>query len=326
MTVRKVLCALVGLSISAVATAAEEGAVSATKASTQPEVIAKAYASLALRHSTLEKLAADGSTNIIPSVIAIPTLGTHLLDDKLDVALTWAFQKKPDSIRLTKLTPYAEVTYTVLDSAHATLFPYVYVEQNDGASFGVVDVGPHLDLKADLMTPLGKLALSGFVEPLAEFTSGKSATKAPVRDRTTRSTDLTLRDDGTKDEPKVETEIEQRHPSIFSTTELAAKQSIDAVKGLAVSVGIDYFQNWIPHYQASTVDDSTRYDLDGYSVKSAVMNKVGVSYKLSEKLSIANQVRYMVNGLYRDSYDTTKGVTGISSRVENRLTLTATLF
>jgi hypothetical protein len=317
------MIALLGLAFSGMA-AAEDAKVDATK-SAQPEVIAKAYGSLYMRHATLDKYAADGSDNVVPALVIIPTLGTHLFNDKLDVAYSWYFKKTASSNRINKVVSYAELTYSIIDNDTISLYPYVYIEQANGESFSIVDAGPHMDVKwGGVQTPVGKLSAVGFLEPLVEYTSGHSAAKAPVIDRTTRNEAQALTDGSPAPSP-AEKEIEQRDPSISSTTEVAAKLAVDAVKGLSFGAGVDYLQNWAPKYEAKTEDSDVRYSKAGYSVKSAVMNKVSVSYKLTDAVSLSNQLRYMVNGAWNDSY-TTQGVSGVSARIENRLALNATLF
>ncbi len=325
MTASKATLVLIGLALSGVA-AAQDAAVSTTKTSAMPAAIANSYGSLNLRHGTGEKLSADGSTNIIPYVLITPTLGTKLFGDKLDASVSMQFRKLADSVRISKVAAYAELAYTLLDNENVGLSTYTYIGQANGSSFGEVDVGPHLDLMTSVTTPIGKLAFSGFVEPLAAFNSGHSAPKIAVADRTTKDPQVALLTEDSKPAPTPDAETEARTPSYYSTTEVATKLSLDAVKGLAFGAGIDYFQNWAPKYAATATDTGFSYQQDGYSTKSAVMNKVSVSYKLSDAVTVANQVRLMVNGLYTDSYVKDLAVSGITSRLENRLTLNVTLF
>lgn len=322
MTARNAILITMGLATSGLAAAQDT---TATKTSSMPSIIEKSYASLHLRHTTLVKVDPDGKSNVVPQLNVIPTLGSHLFNDKLDLAVSWYFRKNADSVRVNKIVTYGEATFTILEQEHAALSTYAYTEQADGPSFSIVDIGPHLDLMTSVPTPVGKLAFSGFVEPLAEFTSGKGAPKAGVRDRTEsgRSEQALT---GGEEAPPADAEIEQRDPLFTSTTEVAAKLALDAVKGLSIGVGVDHLKSWEPHYEATTEGSDVRYDLAGYKTREAMLNKFTVSYKLTDAVTLTNQVRYMVDGLYEDRYDTTKGVAGISARIENRLAVTATLF
>lgn len=322
----KSLLGLVAFAVSTLAQA-QNATVSAEKKAPLQQLLPGSYGSLEVRHATNEQFDVEtNSRNIIPYVDLRPTLGSTFYDGQLDTAFTWIFRKNPDSVRIVKngVGFYNETTWTLFQNDNFKFFPYLYVEQGSvGAnSFALADVGPHLDAKAAFKSDLGEWTISGFVEPLAEFYSGATATKA-AKQKVKNSTDdsFTL-----APSDAAETEFEQKDPALVNTTELALSFVPAKLSALRVTLAANYLQNWKPKYEDSSSDAGINPELSGYETKDAVLNKFTLVYKLTDKLTLANSARYAVGGAYEKTYDKDLGVSGLANRFENRLTLTATLF
>lgn len=322
----KTLLGLVAVVASTLAQA-QDATVSAEKKAPLQQLLPGAYGLLEVRHATNEQFDVETDTrNVIPYLDLRPTVGSTFYNGKLDTAFTWIFRKNPDSVRIVKhdVGFYNETTYTVFQNDYVKFFPYLYVQQGSigSNSFALVDVGPHVDVKTSFKTDMGELTLSGFVEPLAEFYSGAGAKQSAMK-KVKNSTDdtYTLAPSDT-----AQTEIEQKDPSLLSTTELALSFVPAKLSGLNVSLAANYLQNWTPRYEDPAGDADINPELAGYETNDAVMNKFTLSYKLNDSLTLANSARYTVGGAYEKTYDKDLGVSGVSARFENRLTLTATLF
>lgn len=322
MKFSKGMIAAAGVALSGVAYAQDAQVATEKKAPLQ-QLLPGSYASVELRHATAELYDVESDkSDISPYLDARPTLGSTFYDGKLDTAFTWIFRKTPESARIQKhpVGFYNETTFTVFENDNFKFFPYLYVEQGStGDSFSSASVGPHLDVKQVLKTGAGDVTFSGFFEPLGEFTSGASANKQKVKNSTDEGYTLA---DGEQEVA----DIEQKDPGLSNTTEVAVDFAPAMVKGLTVKLAADYMQNWTPKYKDSEQSGAIDAELDGYATKDAVLNKLSISYKFNDSFTLSNSARYTVGGAYEETYDKDTKVSGVVSRFENRLALTATLF
>lgn len=281
------------------------------------------YASVEFRHSTWRKMEGDKVTNDVPQLHARPTIGTTLFDGKVDTSFTWIFRKTAESAKVTKIYLFNETQWKVVEGKYGFVGPYAFSGQGNGFGFSSSSVGVYGEGKLDYTTPVGAVDLLVYANPLADLMSAKvsGANKVEPRNETGREVTALAASDN---------KIEQRHSTIWNFGGFSAKLKPSALPGFAVNTGFDVIQKWEPKYSlkdAGGGDD--RVNLAGYDAIMTTGTKVGVSYKISDSVSIANSVRLYTIGLWDQGINTSRQEqTGYfrDSRWENRLTLSATLF
>jgi len=322
MKFSKGMLVVAGFSLAGVA-AAQDAAVTTEKKAAIQNIVPGAYSSLEVRHSTQRQMTDDTVDNDLVNLTVRPTLGATFFDGKVDTAFTWIFSKRPDAARITKSVMYNETVIKALEGKQGYLGPYAYAEQGvDGQDFSSADLGLYGEIATDVEIIGGVLAFNGYWNPTANYLSArelsKDGNKAPV---SSRSESLSLTED--------QSSIEQRDPTLKNVVGVGAKVKPAAVKGLSIGFAVDAIQQWKPKYAAEEVGGDVRTDIDGYETSSLMINKYAVSYKLTDKVTLTNQLRQNVAGYYEAGIDTgTPDRTGTVAdrRWENRVVLSATLF
>ncbi len=316
------------LSVAGVATAQDQAAVSAEKQSGIKTILPGAYGNIEMRHSTLRVMDEDNKVvNDVPSLTARPTLGSTFFNEKVDTAFTWVFRKKPDTTVVERYYLMNVTQIKAIDGKYGNIGPYFETYQKNGQSFEESYIGLYGELNKDLELAAGKVSFNGYSQPVGLFRDAHSANleanQIEPRNETSQET-LSLTDDENG------ATIQQRDPSVFHFYGASAKFAPAAVKGFSVKGSVDLLNRYDPKYVTKETDDGdARTELDGYAVSGLTLNRIILGYKISDTLSVANQFRQYIGGIYGQSIDAQHadktGQVG-NYRFENRLQLTATLF
>ena len=312
------------------ATAAAPAVKSEVKSPIQ-QLLPGAYSSLEMRHTTLRNMNHDQVVNDATNISARPTIGTSLFDGKVDTSFTWIFTKYSGTTAVTKTDVYNDTFITALDSEKAgSLKLEVYTYQNPNANrigdgrFEESDISLNFESPPswEIPTAAGKFGLYLFSQVAGvALTNGKDQpvdTVGGTNGHTREEFGLAAAPEG-GDDTKVTTP--RRDPQLFNITYIQAYTKPVLVEGLRLSVGTEADTIWTPRYEAEEAGaNDNRIKLAGYKVYRGIINKYGVSYKLSDKVSVINQLRQNIGGYYAEGLNSDKG-----SRWENRLILNATL-
>jgi hypothetical protein len=278
------------------------------------------YGRLETRHTTNRKMEGSEVTNDIPKLDARPTLGTVI--GKLDLSATTIFTKRADTTKIEKTVTYSELSYDLLSGKYGSIKPYAYTEMNpNSGNVNQHEIGADLDTSYAIPTTIGSVTLSAFQYTYGVFHSGKGQPSVAVRNESGRG--LALAGDN-------QDEIKQRDPEVDSYTGVGVKLAPVAVPGLTVGLSNEVRKFWVPKYVAKDVAGDQRVELDGYRDSSGSITKFAVGYKLNDKVTLTNSLRHNVAGFYAQGIDDSNAngdkMAGLTSRWENRLILSATLF
>jgi hypothetical protein len=329
MRISKAIFVLVsGLSAAGIASAQDQAAVSAEKQTGIKTIIPGAYGNIEMRHTTLRVMDSDNKVvNDVPSLQARPTLGATFYDGAVDSAFTWVFRKRADTTVVERYYLMNVTQIKAIDGKYGNIGPYFETYQKNGQSFDESYIGLYGELNKDVELTAGKLSFNGYSQPVGLFNDGKTANSedyqvSPRNETSQEKLALTDDDNG-------ET-IPQRDPSIFHFYGASAKFAPTVLKGFSVKGSIDLLHRYDPKYVTKETDDGEpRTELDGYAVSALTMNRVILGYKINDTLSLNNQIRHYMGGIYGSSIDSThadKTKQVGNYRWENRLQLTATLF
>ena len=279
--------------------------VETTKVAPLQQLLPNSYGKVEVRHELDVNMAKEKVTNQIPNLSVRPTLGSKFFDGDLNSSFTWIFQRNAGSTKVEKTTLYNVTTYNLISGTYGSITPYFETYQDNGDSFSSSYAGAEFASSKKVETGVGAVTFGAYSLPLWELTSGAGAPKVSPANNTGAAT-LT------------ESEIEQRDPSIYSYTGAYTSFKPAAVAGLGLSLGTELNRNWKPKYETNLVDGGERTSLAGYATTNKITNKVKVSYPLSDKVTLSNEIRQYVGGAYEERID--------GKRWENRLKLNATLF
>jgi len=321
-----------GLSVAGVASAEDQAAVSAEKQAGIKTLVPGAYANIEIRHTTLRVMDEDNKVvNDVPSLQARPTLGATFFNEKVDSAFTWVFRKKPDTTVVERYYLMNVTQIKAIDGKYGFIGPYFETYQKNGNSFDESYIGLYGELNKDVDVAGGKLSLNAYTQPVGLFNDGHTAASqdrqvAPRNETSRDDKDLALQGEDTDGNPT----IQQRDPSIYHFYGANVKYAPDALKGFSVKGAVDLLNYWKPKYVTKETDDGEpRSELDGYQTEGLTMNRIILGYKISDTLSLNNQFRQYIGGIYGSGIDSAhEDKTGqvANYRYENRLQLTATLF
>lgn len=265
-----------------------------------------------------------------------PALGASLFDGSVDTTFTWIFAKKTDKASIDRSYLYNETYWYALQGKKADVDykfgTYSYFEQlSDENQFGLQQHGLYLEATSPLETTAGTITFGLISNPVAEFLSNdrikKDGNKIAVANRTGRDS-LALqeeKEDGTLTEVKTD----RQDPSYWNDSELSVKLNPAPLPKLSVKAALEYVQHWDPKYVAVDNEGGDRTKQEGYTNTGIVLNKLAVGYKITDKVSLTNSLRYHLGGFYQSRVDQNRpdptGAFGTATW-ENRLILSAAIF
>ncbi len=306
----------------AAAPAAAAPATSAEKKAIVQNYLPGAYAKVEVRHSAFRYETGDSINKDRISLSARPTIGTTLFDGKLDTALTWIFAKANSQGYAKKANFYSDTNLTALDAGNGGV---ISVESTAYAGnmghFYDDDLSLNYESPSTWELPAGssKLGLYVFNMLGTSLTTEKDTSEVTVK-RVTEKNGAEFGLTGAASD-----KVKQRTPTSWDILYTAIYIKPGIVDGLKLSLGTELDTSWTPKYAEEVSGDASTVGQDGYTLQKLTITKIGVSYKINDKLTVFNQVRQYADGFYAARIDTASGG-AVPYRWENRLMLTATLF
>jgi len=330
---------------------------------TKTDAAAKAgpefYGSLELRHRTQREMLQDHGPGRVtmgprlisddatatdkPAILLRPTLGANFFDKALDTSFTLQLQNNIGDNRILKTDAINSTQWNVLrgkfnaDSPWnfgPSAFTSFFTGSPKGANFSYTDIGLFGEANFQTSVPTGALSLRGYVNPLAEFYSKEysqtnrqkaSLVEGDIGARS--SGDLALV--GLSKDSNGDITVQQAHPMLLAYYGVGATYLPGFAKNLSLMAGIDLIQTWRPTYYITETADGIKTDLDHYSNQACTFNRLMITYKINDRVSIVDQARHYVGGFYQYGIDTNHPEqTQVIGKVswENRLSLMVTLF
>ena len=333
---------LVGLTLAKFAMADEAKVpanVSAEKKSALQQLLPGVYGKVDVRQDFLRADVGTTKAYDHTSVDFLPKLGMTLFDDKVDTSFTWWFKQNSSTNTVSKHDFYNETQWNWLagefnENSPFNFGPYAWIDflgAVGNSTFSYADVGFYGEVNYQFAIPTGALALQVYEQPLEEFVTAadNQAPDAQLplgNDKGANQTGASLNGESVS-QARVTTN--QRDPLIINYAGTNALYKPQAIKGLAAGIGIDLVNTWKPKYRAVTADGQDSVEKAGYSTGVLTMNRLILSYKISDKVTVSNQTRAYLRGYDQRTVDVNNpdptGQVG-PYKWENRLALVATLF
>ncbi|MEN9835053.1 MAG: hypothetical protein RL011_1246 [Pseudomonadota bacterium] len=288
-------------------------------------------------------LDSDQVVNDKPAVLVRPTIGVQLFNKSLDTSFTYQFQNSIGDNRILKTDIFNNTQWTALSGKFNDKSPWSFgpsaftsfmTGSVSGANFSYTDLGFYGEANYQALVPGGEGALKVYGNPVGEFYSQEyskqnrqkaSLVEADIGTRT--KNELALADLTTDSDGNVT--VQPTHPVVIAYYGLALSYMPSVLKNLTVQGGWDVVQIWKPQYTVRDMAGSLATELDHYSNKALTFNRLQLSYKVNDRVSIVNQTRHYVGGFYQyginSSHPDEADQVGKVSW-ENRLSLMVTLF
>lgn len=295
---------------------AQDATTSAEKKAPALTLLPTAYGSLEMRHKSIRSMENDVVVNDRITLQARPTVGATFFDGKLDVSFTGIFQRDNDTTIVKRSDIYQENYLTIVEGSAGFLKLYTYTDgiATEAGDFKTSDVMAYYssDEKFKATTGIGEIGIlvEEYLGP--QFTSGKGKQTSKVRNlEVGQGATYGLKGDAND-------EMTKRDPDLNSIAVALPYIKPAILPALKLSAGFEQYTTWAANYKAKGED----IEQDGYSRSGFTVNRVTASYKISDKVTVANMLRQTVNGLWAAGTKESKD----EARYENRLMLTATLF
>lgn len=320
---------------------AQDAAVSAEKQSPLKALLPGVYGKVEVRNTHLRANDADNDLAYVRlRQEVLPTLGTTLFNDKVDTAFTWRFQHAASTNTIKRYDVYNESQWNIIsgkfnENSPYNFGPYSFVDlmtESPNTGFLYADLGVYGEVNYEIPVSSGAVSFQGFLNPYGEFVNTQYARDHLIKaeDRLDRKPDqygLTSNPDGTVSSATGQ----QRDPKLINDFGVMVTYKPKLVDGFSVAGKVEVIQTWDPQYVAKPGSgrDSADMELDHYAVGVLTANRLILGYKINDRVSVGNQLRYYGGGfntwhITTDRQDPTGNVGPYSW--ENRVTLNATLF
>ncbi len=263
-------------------------------------VLQKFYGSAELRHYGNIKMKGDNYITYSPMAQLRPKLGMKLLDEKLDASVYGKFSKENGSTNVIQGQPHADIGYALYSGTYLSISPALDLDfPAKGKSAGTSgNLGANATLQAPIETNLGTVTPILYVEGGANLTSRQE--DAVVNNESSRSKDeaLTLllanKAPAGKDKDGNLAIANGKKDHSVGTSYQAALGWATPLSGLTTEARVFVNQSYDPTYTLSQDDtiDTT------YKATTETLNKINVSYKVTDKLTIANDFVQAMGGVY----------------------------
>ncbi|MGE0173273.1 MAG: hypothetical protein AB7T49_10820 [Oligoflexales bacterium] len=294
---------------SAFTTAAFGQAVTATKKSSNP-IVENSYSQVDVRHTTKQNYNdKNEAVNRTPKLETRLQLGTVV--GKLDIMGSANFTKVPQNGKkgqaetVKMIQPWTWTEYTLLDGSLGKVRPYIFFAPKFGTAAENGNIGAYYSTAIpDLNVGIGALKLYGEYYGSLSYNHGDNKRPVEIKDK-----NLSL----TSQEKKT---TEERHPTYELNSVMVAELKLAAVKGLSTGADADWLADYEPKYVIAEEENGS--ELEGYSTVARTATSAFVKYKVTDKLSLANNLYFYHNGFYQSQYD--------AGRYMNRVRLVYSFF
>lgn len=304
MSLKKaVVSTFVGGLFAGVAASASAQQVESQK-SAAASLLPNAYGSIDLRQYSFKELNEGAGDKNSPAIQSRLIVGSTFMDGKLDIDGVFAVTAKPQTEKYNQRNPQFDAKYAAVEGTYGEISPILTVYSAHQGS----PLQAYPDLYAQVKYPIelsiGTLtpALSG--EWNARFMSAQ--TDAKVYNESSKTTqELGLTEDKDKDPVRPQQDLNY-------AAEYVASIALSAGKfGVTLYQFMD--QLYYPRYTANDEDGTLE---TSRPVKTSVTEGLKVSYKITDKATLSNEVYSQQGGVYEtqfEGYDDNKGLPAFSN-------------
>jgi len=294
---------------------AEEQVAAEKKAPTMETLVKPTSANLQYRQYFNTINQGDDVSRVTSLNQARANLGFGLLNDKINSTVILAANRNANEAKVSQRRPQIISTMSVASKGANALDAYLdlYLPQaGKGGTEG--HIGLEHTINSTLTEgSLGKLDLAVTADYDAIFNSRKED-GVYTNPEAAKSIGLT-EVEGKEGQFKGE----KSDPSLEADVEALVKYTPKALSALTVGAGIEYDRMWDPTY---TVNEDGTTSMT-YAPSVLTFNRLAVSYKMNDTVSLKNETFHTFNGLYASRLN---GQAGPFGRVFNYTTLSYTMF
>jgi hypothetical protein len=302
---------LIVLAVAGVSANAEE--IKAVKKSAGQQVSDNLYGNVEARMQTLQFNDAAGNTQGSRDFVLRPKLGTKIFNEKLDLNLTMPIVNKQKSAKTEKARAEVEGTLSMYssDRMDIELYTFNYLQNNESPYDGYANLDVTFKRSFDRLA-LGVVDASVLLEAESNLTTKSMPSTVSRRERTDG---LALAADEKTNPP------EQKETNKALTVYPTVAVSPSVVPGVKLALGSIFTNTYKPVYK-EVINESgeSAIQSDGYDVSRSTQVRYTVTYKISDAVSVYNQLRQNFVG-YAESSQDVKG-----ARLDNRTGITMSLF
>ena len=289
--------------------------VAAEKRASAMDVLTNTYTKVEARHGLDLNMQGDSVKHTTPRVEVRPTIGTRLVDGRLDLNVTFGAIKRPGSAEFKQRNPeiVAELSAFSGDTVSVTPYLDIFTPFAGKGTTGKMAVNAAAKSR-DFTGSAGSVSLTASVEPGVETASRPGF--APVDIQVDRSgSELGL----VYNEEKSVHETEKREPNLSNEAVAAITFKPARLAGVTASLGGFVDTEWAPKYEAVlTEEDSVDVRKAGYTVTNSSFSRLRLTWAVNDRVLFINDTLQYVDGVYE------KQVNG--KRWENVARLSYTLF
>jgi hypothetical protein len=242
------------------------------------------YGKVESRLQSFQATDANGDVQRYRLLALRPKLGTTLMNEKLDIGLTTPVTNAQYSAKTERPQSELETNLSLFEHKNLTVGIYTvhYLKSNEKPYAGYADLDITVKRERDF-AGVGKLEGSFLIEPEAQLTTSK--VPATVT-RAERVGGVALA------ESESAPEVEQKETTKALYMYPALGFSPSAVAGLRLGLGAIFASTYQPKYIQVINDDGTsKLKDDGYKVTRETQMRYTVNYKVSDTVSVYNQLR-----------------------------------
>ena len=321
--------ALVMIGAMTVAGAAQGQEAAAVKKAPIQEILPTAYGKVELRHTTSRTMKRDETIKDRATILVSPVLGATFFDGKMDSNVTLGVRKKNGETTVDQDQPIWNTSVEAFKNDYFSFDPYVELYA-PGKNYGVNYTTTNVDGAAIVSTSmtatapalegsLGKFTGSFVLDPNATLNNReqKISAESKIASEDLESFGLAPTKAGAST-----VEVTQNEPTynVLYRPILGFNPAVAPKLKLAFSSLINTEFN--PKYEIVEEAGAAEQNKVGYTRDTSVQHRYTLSYDFGNGLSIYNQVRQNMEGLY----EARAGGKEASTRWQNRLGLTFTAF
>ncbi len=289
--------------------------VAAEKRASAMDVLTNAYTKVEARHGLNLNMEGESVTGSTPRVEVRPTVGTRLVDGRLDLSVTFGAIKQANAAEFTQRNPEIVAELSAFSSDNLSVTPYldIFTPFAGKGTSGKMAVNAAAKTR-EFSGSAGSISLTASLEPGVETASRPGF--APVDIRVDRSgSDLGL----VYNEEKSVHETEKREPNLSNEAVAAITFKPARLSGVTASLGGFVDTEWAPKYEAVlNEEDNVDVRKAGYNVSNSSFNRLRLTWAVNDRVLFINDTLQYVDGIYE------KQVNG--KRWENVARLSYTLF
>lgn len=256
------------------------------------------------RQYTDVKAQSDEIKRVTPSYQARVVTNTKMLDNKFLTQLTFKAVKKEGTTNVTPGAHLWENYYSIIDHKYGEITPYTHFWLPTAGKGTNNWTGLYFAPKLPVQTSIGEFAFAFSVDNWMVLTSRSDMTtiEKPDPSKVFFSLQGENNDQIVKRDPSYATEIS---PEISFTPSYFSKK-------LNLFAKVYYHRDYDPRYKLIETPTEVRQEKSGYNITNSTVNRVIITYNLTDKVSLINDFWHFQEGLYEARRNVANG-----SRITN---------